>query len=290
MARKHYYACLSVTLHVQDLQFGEIIKPNDLQLENNELAQGDMVTVINGSWNRKRIAFKRYNFVIDTLSDLEAWRQKLQYEVGTLGKLSHPNLVRIYGAVAELGCVGIVLEHMQCSLCQVVFGTEQYQDSKKKRIVRQVCEGLAFLHSNGIVHCNLTTANIYLSHRPQNIAKIGNYGPKTMTSKMKNIAAELVDQIDKCYAAPEILRRSLEHPSEVLQKSDVFSLAIVAYEVMTGIKKSFAGVPSLDSYKGILPSNDLTRSVHGILSICWEEDPTRRPTAEQFCTKWKGLL
>lgn len=100
-----------------------------------------------------------------------------------------------------------------------------------------------------------------------------------MTSKFKTIASELVAGADKRYAAPEILHKSHEQPLELFKKSDVFSLAVVTYEVMTGLK-----------YGGCLTScNNLPRSMHGILSICWEEDPNKRPTVDQFRTKWNEV-
>lgn len=235
--------------------------------------------VVSGTWNRKKIAFKKYNITVSTQSELEKWRQKLRYEVGIISKLSHPNLVKVYGAKVEIGYrIGIVLEEMQCSLCEVAFRKNQLREAKKRRIIRQVSEGLSFLHNKKIVHCNLTTANIYLSLH--SIAKIGSYGPKCVQSKFGTIAEDIVSEVDESYTAPELFNQSNLTP-EQLQKADIYSLGIVIFEVMTGTK-SHAGIPLLDSSK-------LPHSMLEIMSTCWEDDPEKRPTANHFLKDWKGL-
>lgn len=244
---------------------------------------------MSGTWNRKKIALKKYDVTISTQLELEKWRQKVRYEVRMLSKLSHPNLVEVYGAVVVkgLGYVGIVLEHMQCSLCEVAFGKKLFSEAKRKRIVRQVCEGLVFLHNNKMVHCNLTTANIYLSH--QSIAKIGSYGPKCVRAKFESIVEDMpLDQIDESYAAPEMLHQS-HLTFEQLKKCDVYSLTIVAYEVMTGTRKTCQGSPSLESYGGPLPSSKLPHAMIEIMRSCWEKELEKRPSANWFLTHWRGL-
>lgn len=263
----------------QDHQFGEIIPTSDIKLEDNTLGLGETAVVVSGRWNRTNIAFKKCNIAVSTQSELEKWREKLQYEVGTLSKLSHPNLMRVYSAVVEIGCIGIVLEEMLCSLCQVAFRKNRLHEAKKRRIIRQVGDGLAFLHNNKMVHCNLTTANIYLSY--DNIAKIGSYGPKCVHSKFGSIAEDQVSEVEESYSAPELLHRS-NLSFEQLKKADIYSLGIVTYEVMTGIK-SYGGIPLLDSFSG------LPHSMRELMSTCWEDNPEKRPTANNFLKDWKNF-
>ena len=260
------------------MQYGDIIPSSDIHLEDSMLGQGESSVVLKGSWRRKNVAFKKYN-----ITSVGEW---LEYQVEILGKLSHPNVVKVYGAVVEAGYLGILLEEMKCSLCELAFGENQFHQSKKRRIIRQICDGLAYLHSKKIVHCNLTTANIYLSH--QSIAKIGNYGPKCIQSRLGSIADDMVSEIEESYAAPEILRHTQHLTPELLQKADIYSLGVITYEVMTGTMKHYAGIPPLDSHDDSSTlSTNLPLLVRNILKTCWEEEPKKRQTATQFLKDWK---
>jgi serine/threonine protein kinase len=247
------------------------------------LGLGERAIVMRGTWSRKNIALKKYSAATISALPLEEWRQKLEVEMDTLCKLSNCYLVRMYGAVVDTEYIGVVLEEMLCSLCEVAFQEKQLGEAKKRRTVQQVTQGLDFLHGNTMVHGNLTTANVYLSH--QGVAKIGSFGPKCVQSRFRCIAGDLVSEADESYAAPELLGHSQHLTHEQLQRADIYSLGIIAYEVMTGIKRFDEGPPPLHAEHGL----SLSTNMLSVMVDCWEEDPKKRPIASQFLMKWKRL-
>ena len=155
----------------------------------------------------------------------------LNLEMKNLCKIMHPNLVRIFRAVEEVGAIGIAMELLYCTFHQAVIG-EKKDFPKKKRFaaVRQISEGLKFLHSSDIVHSNLTSKNIFLNTYT---AKIGNYGPKLVRSKLESIYDPVWEDLDEKHAAPELLPSSSPILIDGVKKADVYSLALVAYEVLS---------------------------------------------------------
>ena len=114
---------------------------------------------------------------------------------------------------------------------------QQFREDEKRAIIRHVSEGLLYLHSMDIVHCNLTSRNVILS--ANNFAKIINYGPKFVRSKIGSNHCNIGD----CrYASPEIFHiRPLN--IEQLSKCDIYSLGILVCEVFEA-KEPYNDLPS----------------------------------------------
>ena len=222
----------------------------------------------------------------------------LECEAIELCKLVHPNVVKIYGVTLKTGSIGVVMEIMQCNLYDAIFNKERdFTEIKKIRIIRQIAYGLDYLHKQQIVHCNLKTAYIFLSHQNSNdiIAKISNYAPKC-TRLNSYSSYDLIGEFTPCYAAPEILRDDFI-PLEQLKQADVYSLAIVAYEVLVK-KKVYTGVISVQqlekcikrgTYPPPLWKSNLSQEVTDIVIKCWNYKAEERYTTEEFIRKWKGI-
>ena len=230
-----------------------------------------------------KVAFKKFNFQRKS----EKWKKVLELEIKNLCHLSHPNIVKIYGAVLEHGSIGIVMEYLPYSLHQAMFTRgKQFSIAEKKVIIKHVCEGLKYLHSLEIVHCNLTSENVLLS--AQKFAKIGNYGPKFVRSE---IDSNIGGKVDSRYASPEILQVQPLNIGQ-LKKCDVYSLGILTYEVFEA-KEPCESLPlELSNQSDLSPHAIVSYMLPHILDIakkCWAVDFDKRPTAEKFLVKWNEV-
>lgn len=234
--------------------------------------------------SNKDVAFKMFN----NQKRSEEWLAKFHLEINNLCKLTHPNLVTIFGAVGKpQGAIGIAMELVQCSLHQAVIREAIHLKAMKRiTLVRQIADGLAYLHKNDIVHSNLTSINIFLSFH--NTAKIGKYGPKLVRSKFASSYDPVWEFVNKNYAAPEILQ-TLPLPIDKIKKADVYSLALVAYEVLSS-KEPCDEHPSRVPNSGLaafLQVRHMSTEMFGIITQCLTVEPLKRPSADEFTKQWR---
>ncbi len=156
-------------------------------------------------------------------------QQQLLKEATAAGQLSHPNIVTIHDMGIEGEMAFIAMERMDGhSLHEMMAPGEKLAPSRVLPILRQCAEALDYAHQNGIVHRDIKPANIMLHKGGQ--VKITDFGiaKNTLSSQQTGFGITLGTP---SYMSPEQIRgESLDG------RSDQFSLAVVAYELLTGVK------------------------------------------------------
>ena len=222
-------------------------------------------------------------------------------EVLVLASLSRPNIVQMFGAVVEVGNIGIVMEYMRCSLFHAIFVDDEteFSDSEKKRIVSQTVDAVQYLHTHDprIAHCDMKSENIFLDK--SNNAKLTDFGLSAMKndteSTQSNQGAVPAGRGTPRYSSPEILRGDLL-TTDQLFPADIYSLSIVVFEVVVE-EEPFAGlsVRQLEENVGrgnlhpTLPAT-VTPPVEKLLKRCWDNVAFNRPTAGEVQHIWSGII
>jgi serine/threonine-protein kinase len=161
------------------------------------------------------------------------YEKRFFLEAKAAGKLNHPNIVTVYDFGEE--------ESMAYLAMELVEGTDlrlRLKDGAALSpvdavdIAQQVAEGLGYAHERGIVHRDIKPGNIMLQPRGQ--AKIMDFGLARMRVADHKTSTGMVLGTPK-YMSPEQVAGQ-----PVDQRSDVFSLGIVLYEMLTGVRL-FAG-------------------------------------------------
>jgi eukaryotic-like serine/threonine-protein kinase len=98
-------------------------------------------------------------------------------------------------------------------------------------MLAQVCEALAYLHANGVVHCDVSPSNILL-RGADGTAKLADFG---LASRRGEAPAPLPGIVTGTsdYVAPEVLQGALPTP-----RSDLYSLGVAAYRLLAGSKRA----------------------------------------------------
>jgi serine/threonine-protein kinase len=157
--------------------------------------------------------------------------RRFQNEARAAGVLNHPNIVTIYDAGEEDGIFYIAMEFIEgTTLHELLAEKHVLPTDEVVQISRQICRGLDYAHSNGIVHRDVKPANIMLM--PNGTVKIMDFGIAKSGGQVTNTGQVLGTPN---YMAPEQVKgRPLDG------RSDLFSLGVILYEMLTG-EKPFVG-------------------------------------------------
>ncbi len=158
--------------------------------------------------------------------------ESFSIEARTISRLSHPNILNVtdFGR-DEDGTVFIVMEDGEGkNLKEVIREEGAFSVERAVRIARQIASGLSAAHASAIIHGHLTSENILLSKmvNDSELAKIFELGSFD-SHKRENFDEQ--DSLDRlAYLSPEQCSAS----SEVDQRSDIYALGIIFYEMLVG--------------------------------------------------------
>ena len=218
----------------------------------------------------------------DKLQELKA---RFFREAESTGRLSHPNIVTIFDA-GEEGALGYIA-------MELLEGTTLKEWSRKPKllpfdhvtsIVATVAEAMDYAHQQGVVHRDIKPANIMLTK--EQVVKIMDFGIAKMAMSAKTQTNIVMGM--STYMSPEQIAGK-----KVDGRSDMFSLGVVMFELLTGRPPFLAdNVSALlfaiaqtphPSLKALRP--DLPPTVKDVMDRALQKDPAQRyRSAGEFAT------
>jgi serine/threonine protein kinase/Tfp pilus assembly protein PilF len=166
----------------------------------------------------------------------DAWvsparRERFNAEQRTLAQLNHPSIARLYDAdTSPDGTPYFVMEFVEGVPLTDFCKTQQCSIAERLRLFRAVCEAVLYAHQHAVIHRDLKPSNILV--KGDGSIRLLDFG---IAKHLENLG-ELVDQtitglrlMTPAYAAPEQIRGE-----QVGIQSDVYSLGVVLYELLTG--------------------------------------------------------
>ena len=174
------------------------------------------------------------------LSGDHALIARFQHEARTASCLNHPNICTIYEIAEHDGRHFIVMELLEGHVLSRLLSGRPLDTYRAIELAIQIADGLEAAHGEGIVHRDIKPPNIFVTHRDQ--VKILDFGLAMLlpcgTSGEKNVS--LVRNLNHIggtvpYMSPEQTRGEALDP-----RSDLFSMGIVLYEMITG-RRAFTG-------------------------------------------------
>src|SRR5689334_1427448 len=158
---------------------------------------------------------------------------RFQTEARAAGLLTHPNIVVVYDAGEEDGLFFITMELVEGKSLQALIDSGQlFPLPRILRIMEQTCGALQFAHDRNIVHRDIKPANLMLT--PDDTVKVTDFGTaKILQFGTAQQTAHVMGT--PSYMSPEQIKGKL-----VDGRSDIFSLGVVLYELVTG-EKPFPG-------------------------------------------------
>jgi tRNA A-37 threonylcarbamoyl transferase component Bud32 len=166
-----------------------------------------------------------------TLAGDATFAERFNREARVLARLNHPNIVTVHDYGHSGGYFYLLMEYVDGVNLRQAMQAGRFTPQQAMMLVPKICEALQFAHDEGILHRDIKPANILLDTRGR--VKIADFG----IAKLVGEAAEKVTLTASGqavgtphYMAPE----QLEHPQDVDQRADIYSLGVVFYEMLTG--------------------------------------------------------
>jgi serine/threonine-protein kinase len=203
--------------------------------------------------------------------------KRLEYlhnEVRLARQVSHPNVCRVHDIGEVDGQHFLSMEYIDGEdLATLIRRIGRLPPDKGVDIARQLCAGLAAAHDRGVLHRDLKPANIMLDGRGR--ARITDFGLARMTGEKGGVAAGT-----PVYMAPEQFAGL-----EVSERSDIYSLGLVLFEVFTGTPAFEAETASelarmKEKSSPRAPSDivaDIDPAVERVILQCLQKEPPERP-------------
>jgi predicted Ser/Thr protein kinase len=208
----------------------------------------------------------------------EVARDRFYQEVRLAREISHANVCRVFDVGEMDGRLFLTMEYVDGEdLASLLRRIGQFPQPKGLDIARQMCAGLAAAHDHGVLHRDLKPGNIMLDGRGR--VRITDFG---LAALSENMGGEEVSAGTPAYMAPEQLAGV-----EVTQRSDIYSLGLVMYEIFTG-KKAYEAASIgelLRLRESSSPSSisalvkDIDPLTERVIQRCLEKDPAKRPAS-----------
>jgi serine/threonine protein kinase len=189
-----------------------------------------------------------------------------------MASLNHPNIVAMYDCGKRLGSFYLVMEHVAgMTLRSLLKAGVPWPPAEAARVVDAVAQALSYIHGQGILHLDLKPENILRDERDGAI-KITDFGLSLLQIDARLMAEAGGAQGTIDYCAPE---QRFGLPVDA--RSDLFSLATVAYELLTGQLPGRVYLPCAPRYPQISARAD------DVLKNGLARDPDDRyPNVEAF--------
>ena len=208
----------------------------------------------------RTVALKTMRLDVHGLESDDVLR-RFKNEARAAGVLNHPNIVTIYDAGEQDGMFYIAMEFIEGTMLHSLLAEKRILPPEEIiQLSRQICKGLDYAHSNGIIHRDIKPANIMIT--PDGTVKIMDFGIAKAGGGMTSTGQVLGTPN---YMSPEQVKgKALDG------RSDLFSFGVVLYEMVTGEKPFVGQNVTTIIYKIVhenpIPPRDLDVTIHPGLS------------------------
>src|SRR5579884_3977844 len=195
-----------------------------------ELGRGSMGIVYLGKdpTLQRLVAIKTMRLDLDDPEHVKEIKERFFREAESTGRLAHPNIITVYDAGEQAGLGYIAMEYLEGTTLSAWCRKEQLLPVKRViEIIALVGDALDYAHERGVVHRDIKPANIMVTN--DSTVKVMDFGVARLNTATKSHTTVILGTPN--YMSPEQLAGEA-----VDGRSDVFSLGVVLFELLTSEK------------------------------------------------------
>jgi serine/threonine protein kinase len=168
----------------------------------------------------------------ECFSDNTEYIDRFKQEAETVFSLDHPNIVRVMDIGYDEGAYYMVMEYIEGSTLKNIISQRSVDEKEAVGYAIQICSALAAAHKKGIIHRDIKPQNILID-KDGNV-KLTDFGIAKSISTKEERANQVIGSVH--YISPEQARGE-----RVDTRTDIYSLGIVLYEMLTGVLPHTSG-------------------------------------------------
>lgn len=217
----------------------------------------------------------------------------------------HPNVIKLLNyCIDEYEPILVIMEWAEhgklqtylrdCRTWRKAYGypNQDNQIVTSRELIKfsyHITKGMEYVASKGIIHRDLASRNILVS--VDKVCKVADFGFARRVSDDSAYERSTGNPVPIKWMAPEALAEN-----KFTSKSDVFSLGILMWEIVTLGGTPYENLTSPDVVKKVTSGGRLEKPAHckeeffDIMSQCWLHDPAKRPTFKEIALQLEGLL
>lgn len=259
---------------------------------DKELGSGAMGTVVRAK-HAKKGKYVAIKIMSLALGSSEGAQKRFSREVEILRQLDHPNIVKYIGSGRYHGSPFYIMEYVEGeSLDHIFHRRKRLPWEEVVEIGLHLCAALQHAHDKGIIHRDLKPSNLMILKN--GVVKLTDFGIAKDTDVTALTAANSTVGT-AAYMSPEQCRgvRDITH------KSDLYSMGIMFYELLTG-RKPFVGETPMEVFLQHANNREYKRPIEIVQEIpIWlnelvcqlmEKDPARRPLSAKAVAESLELI
>ncbi|KAK9499590.1 hypothetical protein O3M35_002607 [Rhynocoris fuscipes] len=171
-------------------------------------------------------------------------REKAQEEVQIMNSLKHPKLLQIIGAYENPRDVILVVEYISGGELFERVVADDFTLTEKDCILfmRQICEGVEYMHTQSVVHLDLKPENIMCINRDSHEIKLIDFG---LAQRLKPDS-----QVRVLFGTPEFIAPEIINYEPIGTQTDMWSVGVICYVLLSGLSP-FMGDTDAETFANI---------------------------------------
>ncbi|XP_005384950.1 PREDICTED: myosin light chain kinase 2, skeletal/cardiac muscle [Chinchilla lanigera] len=175
-------------------------------------------------------------------------KEMVMLEIEVMNQLNHRNLIQLYAAIETLNEIVLFMEYIEGGELFERIVDEDYHLTEVDTMVfvRQICDGILFMHKMRVLHLDLKPENILCVNTTGHLVKIIDFGLARRYNPNEKLKVN--------FGTPEFLSPEVVNYDQISDKTDMWSLGVITYMLLSGLSP-FLGDDDTETLNNVLSSN-----------------------------------